>query len=241
MKVVIIRHGEPDNPNNTLTKHGFKEVEALSEYLKDFKFDDVYVSPLPRAQLTAKGVLDPLNIKFTTIPWLQEFDHRVNVPYTDKKVINWDFLPKFFTEQDDFYDETKYLDHNVLKTGDVKKYYYEVSKGIDEILAKHGYHRKDKYYEVTNENKDNIVFFCHFGTMCVIMSHLLNIPYVVLAQTFVCLPTGITTLVTEEREKGIAQFRCMQFGNLTHLENKKIEPSFHARFCETYSSFDEKH
>ena len=39
MKLIIIRHGEPDNPNNTLTSHGFIEAKALAKYLKDVKFD----------------------------------------------------------------------------------------------------------------------------------------------------------------------------------------------------------
>ena len=74
--------------------------------------------------------------------------------------------------------------------------------------------------------------------MSVLLSHLLNIPYTSLANFTVCAPTGVTTVVTEEREKGIAQFRMMEFGDTTHLKKEGLEPSFSARFCEIFDSND---
>ena len=41
MRIVIIRHGEPDNPNQTLTKKGFEEVAALHDFYKDYPFDEI--------------------------------------------------------------------------------------------------------------------------------------------------------------------------------------------------------
>lgn len=240
MKLIIIRHGEPDNPNNTLTSHGFIEAKALAKYLKDVKFDSCYTSPLPRAKLTSEEVLKPLNKEAIILPWLAEFSHYVDVPYKNEKQINWDFLPSFFTKNDDLYDNNKYLDTEVMKSGNVKKYYKEVIKGFDKLLEVHGYKRKGKAYKVINSNKDTIVLFCHFGMMSVLMSRLMNVPYTVLAQHFICQPTGVTIFVTEEREKGIAQFRCLQYGSVTHLEMENITPSFHGRFCETFDS-DERH
>ena len=67
------------------------------------------------------------------------------------------------------------------------------------------------------------------------LSHLLNIPYIVLCQTFFCAPTGVTLLNSEEREKGIASFRCEVYGDTSHLKIKGIENSFSGRFCEVYS------
>lgn len=239
MKLIIIRHGEPDK-NNSLTEKGFNEVRALSSYLRNLKLDEAYSSPLGRARLTAEAVLKPLGKQAIIKPWLEEFVHMVKVPYCDEEVVNWDFMPKFFTEQDDFYDNEKYLDHEVMKSGNIKEHYKIVTEGLDEILAKHGYVRKGRYYSVENSNRDVVVMFCHFGMMSVILSHLMNIPYLVLSQSFGCLTSGITTLVTEEREKGIAQFRCLQYGELTHLVLDNQEPSFHGRFCEIYDC-DERH
>lgn len=240
MKLMIIRHGEPDNEHNTLTNKGFEEVQALSKYLKDLEFKEAYTSPLERAILTSEAVLKPLNRKAIVLPWLEEFKHLVDVPYSDKKNINWDFMPSFFTKQNDFYNNEKYLKHEVLESGNVEYYYNYVVKEFDKILEKNGYKRDGKGYKVISSNKDTLVFFCHFGLMSVLLSHLMNIPYIVLAQSFICQPTGITTLVTEEREEGFAQFRCLEYGNITHLEIAGLKPSFHGRFCETFNS-NERH
>jgi len=37
-----------------------------------------------------------------------------------------------------------------------------------------------------------------------------------------------------ERRKGIAAFRILSFGEITHLDEHDEEPSFAARFCECY-------
>lgn len=236
VKIVIIRHGEPDYENNTLTPNGFKEAKALAKYLKNIKVDAWYTSPLPRAKLTSEEVLKPRKKEAVVLPWLKEFSHYVDVPYKSEKQINWDFLPSYFTKNDDFYDNNKYLDSKVMKSGNVKEYYMEVVAEFDKLLETHGYKREGRTYKVLKSNKDTIVLFCHFGVMSVLMSRLINVPYIVLAQYFVCLPTGITTFVSEEREQGIAQFRCLQYGSLSHLEMENIKPSFHARFCETFDS-----
>ena len=53
MKIMIIRHAEPDYSIDSLTEKGWKEAELLSEKLKDMDIKNFYVSPLGRARDTA--------------------------------------------------------------------------------------------------------------------------------------------------------------------------------------------
>ena len=55
------------------------------------------------------------------------------------------------------------------------------------------------------------------------------------------LPSSVTTLITEERRKGISSFRMCAFGDTSHLYAAGREPSFSARFCETYGNWDQRH
>ena len=64
-------------------------------------------------------------------------------------------------------------------------------------------------------------------------------PYVFF-QHFCALPTSVTTIATEERDEGLVSFRCIGFGDLSHLALGNEEASFAARFCETFDS-DEQH
>ena len=61
MRILIIRHAEPDYYNNTLTDKGFVEAEYLSEKLKDSNIIHIYSSPLNRAVLTAKPTSEKIN------------------------------------------------------------------------------------------------------------------------------------------------------------------------------------
>ena len=50
MKLLIVRHGDPDYTIDSLTEKGWKEVEFLSEKLSKLDIKDFYVSPLGRAK-----------------------------------------------------------------------------------------------------------------------------------------------------------------------------------------------
>ena len=119
---------------------------------------------------------------------------------------------------------------------DVREYYEYVVSELDKLLALHGYERDGKIYRVTEPNRDTIVLFCHFGVECVLLSHLLHLPAFVLWHGTVAPPASVTTLYTEERREGIASFRMQSFGDISHLYVKGMEPSFAARFCETWDS-----
>ena len=53
MKLLIVRHGDPDYTIDSLTEKGWKEGEFLSEKLSKLDIKDFYVSPLGRAKDTA--------------------------------------------------------------------------------------------------------------------------------------------------------------------------------------------
>lgn len=54
-------------------------------------------------------------------------------------------------------------------------------------------------------------------------------------------PSSVTTIYTEERRQGIASFRANAFGDISHLYAAGEEPSFAARFCETWDNENERH
>ena len=74
-----------------------------------------------------------------------------------------------------------------------------------------------------------------------LLSRLLNISPMPLWHGTCAAPTAVTTLVTEERRPGFASFRMGSFGDISHLYAAGREPSFSARFCETYSRMDQRH
>lgn len=242
MKLIFVRHGEPDYTIDSLTEKGWREAAILSERIAKMKVDEFYVSPLGRAKDTARDSLKKMNRTAETLDWLKEFDvpvinEETNEPY----VVPWDQLPGNWTKEENNFHKDLWSTTKVLSTGKVKEEAEKVFAELDRFLSAHGYDREGNYYRVTKANEDTIVFFCHFGLTCLVIGHLLGISPMVLWHGFCAAPTSLTTLVTEERREGIAFFRMTGYGDISHLYCAGEEPSFQARFCEVYSNRNQRH
>lgn len=231
MKLIIVRHAEPNYTIDSLTMKGRREAKLLVKKIEKENPDAFYCSPLGRAKKTASYTLKKLKADCEICDWLREFEGRV--VENGKEVVCWDRPPMQWTTEDIYYTD-KWYDTPLMKECDVKKHYDIVCNGIDELLEKHGYVHEGRHFRVENSNHDTIVLFCHFGVEAVILSHLFGISPMIFWHNFVALPSSVTTLVTEEREKGIAVFRTLAFGDTGHLYAGDEEPSFMARFCECY-------
>lgn len=242
MKILIVRHGDPDYAHDSLTPKGRREAELLSERLSGMDITEFYVSPLGRAKATAAPTLERMGRTATECEWLREFDAPIDRPdVTDRKMITWDWLPQDWTGEPLFFDYGKWMMHPVMAQDDVGAQYRWVTDNFDRLLASHGYIHEGHIYRVEQSNRDTLVFFCHFGLECVLLSHILGVSPMVLWHQVCAAPSSVTTLVTEERRKGIAIFRMTGFGDISHLYKHGEPPSFQARFCETFDSPDERH
>lgn len=238
MEIWIVRHGDPDYVRDSLTEKGVVEAKLLAKRISKQRVTAFYCSPLGRAQKTASYTLAEMGREAETLPWLREFQGTVRQGLN--KTNCWDRLPDYWSHIDEYYDYDKWLDVELMKKGKVKKYYDMVIDGVDELLEKHGYKKCGRIYDAVKPNDDVIVLFCHFGVEAVILSRIFSISPMILWHNFRALPTSVTRLVTEEREKGKAIFTCLQYGDLSHLYAGDEEPSFQARFCEQYTD-DTRH
>ena len=88
MKLLIVRHGDPDYDIDYLTEKGWKEVEYLSQKLSKLDVKAFYVSPLGRAKDTAAPTLKKMGRTATECEWLKEFPCQIWRPdVKDKKII----------------------------------------------------------------------------------------------------------------------------------------------------------
>lgn len=240
MRILIIRHGDPDYANDTLTEKGHREAKLLAEKLAKEKIDYFYSSPLGRAKDTcmytakAHGKENDVVIK----DWLKEFGTPITLPSGRFRYIPWDMLPTEWVDNPQMYDYKNWYKQDFYEKGNMEAVYKNVTDSLDALLAEHGYVRDGEMYHTEKGHKDTIAFFCHFGLEMVLLSHLCNISPVPLWHNFTALPTSVTTLYTEERREGKATFRCCGFGDVGHLYAGGEEPSFAARFCEVYHSAD---
>jgi probable phosphoglycerate mutase len=260
MRLLFIRHGDPDYEHDTLTEKGKVEARLLADIIDGFGIDDVYQSPLGRARDTARFSLNVLGKEAETLDWLREFpaefdpgiSETVRRAYANEiktdpetgeyqKRIVWDILPVYFAEHPELFDVNAWRDSELVKVTDMLPKYDYVISSFDRFLEDNGYRREGLIYRAEQGNDKVIALFCHFGITAVLLSRLWNVSPFVTMQFLATAPTSVTEVVTEEREKGFVSFRTLRVGDITHLSIGGEKPSFSGRFCEKFENEHERH
>ena len=251
MRLLFIRHGDPDYVHDTLTEKGHREAALLAERAEALQLGKCFVSPLGRAQATAGYSMKKLGRTAKTLGWLQEFPARIdlnrapqlldafpNARKEDGKYaphIVSDIMPSYWGEFSDCMDPARWRECEISRNSDTVEIYDYVTGEFDKLLAEHGYIRDGRCYKVEKESTETLTFFCHFGITCVFLAHLWGISPFLLWHSLALAPTSVTEIVTEERQQGIACFRGLKIGDVSHLVLGSEPVSTAARFCEVYS------
>lgn len=258
MRIILVRHGDPDYVHDSLTDAGIREAKALAATADLLKPGTCFVSPLGRARKTASYTLEKLGITAEVKDWLQEFPAEVHVEknpdvllkaYPDTEFENgrpkprivWDMVPAYRMAHPELMDPQGWRKSELMKYSNAVELYDQVTGRFNELLREHGCYFDGTNWVVEKESEETLTFFCHFGLSCVLMSWLFRISPFVLWHSLILQPSSVTEIRTEEREKGIAQFRALRIGDISHLVLAGLEPSFAGRFCENYSNFSQRH
>ena len=108
MKLLLIRHGDPDYKIDSLTEKGHREAQLLAEKMQHVPVKAFYVSPLGRARATIDYTLKKTGREATILDWMEEFPATLNPQEsiglknaygTHKNTVNrvvWDMLPEYW-------------------------------------------------------------------------------------------------------------------------------------------------
>ncbi len=177
MEMTFIRHGEPewsrdgltiDDP--PLTERGRRQAEALAEALADEQFDEIWVSPLHRAQETAEPLIERLGRPSRTFDWLAE----IGAP-------RWEGTPSEVVERAFADARRRPLDEwwEGLPDGETfRQFHKRVVSGLAaEIEAAGGVRVSEDptLWELVAPER-RIVVVAHSGTNAAALGHLLGIP-----------------------------------------------------------------
>lgn len=75
MRILIVRHADPDYVHDSLTEKGQREADLLGELVPSLEVGDCFVSPMGRARETARRALSRTGKEPKVLPWLQEFNN----------------------------------------------------------------------------------------------------------------------------------------------------------------------
>ena len=211
MRVLLIRHADPDYARNTITELGHCQAKALARRLAERTIDRLFVSPLGRAKETARYIAEVKGLRPETLPWLCELDGNYggerwawNMSGTETLrsgrvpgLENW---------------------HELVPYGPLLlPQQRELVRKFDRLLAEFGCVREGLLYRVEREEPARLAFVSHAGTILTLLSYLLNLPLPLAYVHLSCDPASLTELLWEE-DGGYAVPRLLRLNDTSHYE-----------------------
>ncbi len=179
MRIIFVRHGEPDYAHDCLTELGCAQAKTAAVRLKDEGIEEIWSSPLGRALETANAAAEALGLPVQTLDFMRE----VTWGSVDGTQIfagghPWAIVDEMVRQgiplnSPGWRDSPYFQNNRVLACVD------SVERGIDEWLKQYGYVRNGVYYRHTAEEPSTrtIALFSHGGSSCAAMGHILNLPF----------------------------------------------------------------
>lgn len=192
MRLIFVRHGEPDYQRDCLTENGILQAKSTAERLKNEPINAVYSSPMGRAMETASYTAESHGLEIRQLPFMHEIDWgdiATEKSTSDASATEdvparleydghpWTLACKLLTEHPEYAGSSRWVEHPYFRDNRCLTYYRSISKDLDGFLADYGLIRKDSLYECVTERDDTIALFAHGGSGAVLFSHLLNLPF----------------------------------------------------------------
>lgn len=219
MKLLLIRHADPDYAVDGLTPEGHREAQALGERLAAEGLDRLFASPLGRAQLTAGYIASRTGLDIETEPWARELEGWQVENLPDGASHAWDYPGDTIPTLRDRSDGWQISEDHWLRHPDKRALYKELAAHSDGFLARLGYLREEGRYRCTapESDKRKIALVCHGGFGLAWLSWLLQLPLSHVWAGFWLPPGSVTTILWERRSSEYAMPRCLGVGDVSHL------------------------
>jgi probable phosphoglycerate mutase len=214
MRIIFIRHGEPDYEKDDLTETGIKQAELVAERLKDEGIDEIWSSTQGRALHTAKFTADLLGLPIKTTDFIREITWgTVNGEKIFAGGHPWDIADEMAKRGMDLNDP-EWRSNQFFANNLVLECIDTVEQGIDQWLSELGYKRNGLYYDHLIEEQDHrtIAFFCHGGSSSAAIAHIMNLPFPYVCGMLHIEFTGITILRLD-KTKGPCTLPCFELAN----------------------------
>lgn len=226
MELILVRHGLPDwapdkisavnDPH--LSALGLEQADRLAEKCREWGFvDEIWASPMKRAQETAAPLAATLGLEVQTEGWAHEI----------RNPDEWEGAPI-----DDI--RNAWIDANLrpikeIWTGmpggeDFRDFHQRVVAGLEHSLLERGLAdagTDPKLWSVSNDDY-RVVLVAHGGTNAVVLGHLLGMPPTPWEWDRLELPhTGVARAVTLPIAHAHA-FSLRTFGDVSHLDSEMV-------------------
>ena len=226
MRLLFIRHGEPDYKNDCLTENGKVQAQATAKRLAKEKIKAIYSSPMGRARETASYTASEHGLGIQILDFMHEIDWGSTPGLSDKLEYEghpWTLAFKLLTEQPVYVSSQSWPEHHYFKDNACMEYYRKISKEFDGFLANFGLVRQEGLYRCDKYSEDCIALFAHGGSGAIMFSHVLNLPFPFVLTS---MPYGVCSVSSIEFKPQSGDLiipRLELFNDMNHIDKLKVE------------------
>ena len=226
MRIIFVRHGEPDYANDCLTPNGEIQAKDTAIRLKDEDIRAVYSSPMGRARITASYTAKEHGLDVQVLDFMHELDWGDKEGVTEPVKYEghpWTLAYELLADDPEAAWNNSWKEHPFFRDNICMEYYEQISEGFDKFLEGYGIARKNGAYVEETKFDGSIAIFAHGGSGAVVLSHLLNIPFPTILTV---MPYGVcsVTIVDLEAQTGNKVVpRLELFNDMGHIDVLKAE------------------
>ena len=205
MRIILVRHGDPDYVKNCLTELGKKQAAICAERLMGEGIEEIYSSSMGRAVETAQAFSERSGITpIHTLDFMQE----IRFGYGEALYESgnpWEEVDRMGEEGEEINDPS-WHDWPFFRENAATPNVDMIAEETDKWLAGLGYERDGLYYRCKREDgkEHTVVLFAHGGSGTAMMARILNLPFPYLCAIVRMEHTAITVLKMDSRPESRA-------------------------------------
>lgn len=226
MRLIFIRHGEPDYHRDCLTETGRKQAAALAERLAGEGITALYSSSNGRAVETAAYTARRLGLPVTQLDWMREISWGgEGVPAEGHP---WTLGEMLIDGEGFNFSASDWRRHPWFARNTALECFDAIVPKLDALLRSHGYRHDGGRFFCETAEEETVALFSHGGSGACALSHLLSLPF-----PYVCtvLPYGFTSVIIlafPVRKGAFVHPRIELFNDMAHLPDASGATAFQA-------------
>ena len=239
MRLIFVRHGEPDYEHDCLTANGRKQAQATAQRLKGEGITAIYASPMGRAVETASYTAAEYGLDIQKLDFMHEInwgDKTDSEPEQtdgadDGKEAEklpfgghpWSLGYRLLSQNPEYVGSTEWDRHHYFRDNKCLEYYRMISVEFDKFLSSLGFEREQGLYMCRETDKDTVALFAHGGSGAIMFSHVLNLPFPFVLSS---MPYGVCSVSVIEFALHPGELvvpRLELFNDMGHIESFRAE------------------
>ena len=227
MRLIFIRHGEPDYAHDCLTETGREQARQASLRLSGESITKIYSSPNGRARETAGFTADLFGLSVAVLDFMHEIDWG---DLSGGEMRNnghpWSLSDLMITDEDLLLAQCDWRNHSYFKNNKALRDYDFVTEHFDAFLEQLGYRREGNRYRCLHSVPETVALFSHGGSGACALSRVLNLSFPYMCSIMPYDFTSIIVLNFPDEPGKLVFPRIELFNDARHIYTAGRGPQF---------------